>query len=224
MESNIIFLLLGLAFVLTTTSSLLATSGSGREEQGGNPTVHHLDEGEISGSISLTSKGELWLTVFLDTYSILIEVEVINTTNEQPVYKCTIVSIAELVTTPESSKSPKPIETSESPESQKATVPPKHPKPQQPLKPTEPSELAEQTAYAEFPKTNVSLETNPEIVCSSAEDATSQLFALIEKIHLHISEASKRSLPFAISSGWRSPEECRQFIKHQMKKHEEKEQ
>ena len=100
-----ILLLLGLAFVLATGSSLLATSGSGRGDNGGNqPPGENLVSGEIYGSVSVTSKGELWLTIFVDTFSILASIEVVDSDDEVFAYKFTVVGIAELVNTIEPPK------------------------------------------------------------------------------------------------------------------------
>ncbi len=95
-----ILLLLGLAFVLATGSSLLATSGSGRGDNGENqPPVEDLVSGEISGSVSVTSKGELWLTIFVDSFSILASIDVVDSDDGEFAYKFTVVGIAELVNT-----------------------------------------------------------------------------------------------------------------------------
>ena len=105
MEHNTVLLLLGLALVLTTSSSLLATSGSGR---GGNGDKQFsdgtLEPGEISGSMSLTSDGDLWLTIFVDSYSILAEIEVVEAEGDSVEYKFSVAGIAELVESAESSK------------------------------------------------------------------------------------------------------------------------
>lgn len=92
-----VLLLLGLAFVLATSSSLLATSGSGRGDNGDEnsllfPTCNNL--GEVSGSASVTSSGELWLTVYIDEISILAKIEVVDGNNDSLRYKFTVVSIA----------------------------------------------------------------------------------------------------------------------------------
>jgi hypothetical protein len=101
-----VLLLLGLALVLATSSSLLATSGSGRGDNGGNPpnppnpqpkSNDFPEPGEISGSVSLTSEGELMLTTFVDHYSFLSEIEVIENTQGELEYKFTIIAIAEAI-------------------------------------------------------------------------------------------------------------------------------
>jgi hypothetical protein len=95
-----VLLLLGLALVLATSSSLLATSGSGRGGNGGNPSItpnEFPEPGEISGSVSVTSEGELFLTTFVDYYSFLSSIEVIKTTDEKLEYKFRIIGIAELI-------------------------------------------------------------------------------------------------------------------------------
>lgn len=46
--------------------------------------------GEISGSISITEKGQVWLTVFLDDISILASVFVIERDNEELAYRIII--------------------------------------------------------------------------------------------------------------------------------------
>ncbi|MBC8309696.1 MAG: hypothetical protein ISR75_04950 [Phycisphaerales bacterium] len=95
-----VLLLLGLALVLATSSSLLATSGSGRGDNGGNPpnppptSTDFPEPGEISGSVSVTSEGELMLTTFIDHYSFLSEIEVIENLQGQLEYKFTMIGIA----------------------------------------------------------------------------------------------------------------------------------
>jgi hypothetical protein len=94
-----VLLLLGLAFLLATSSSLLATSGSGREDEGGSnpPKNDYLSPGEISGSVSVTALGELWLTIFIENLSILAQIEVVDRDNDRLAYKFTVAGIAELV-------------------------------------------------------------------------------------------------------------------------------
>ncbi len=102
-----VLLLLGLAFLLATSSSLLATSGSGRGDKGGSiPPVNndYPEHGEISGSVSVTSLGELWLTIFVDNFSILAQIDVVDDTNGELSYKFSIAGIAELVDKTEGSK------------------------------------------------------------------------------------------------------------------------
>jgi len=94
-----ILLLLSLAFVLATSSSLLATSGSGGGGNGGKSLSTSDDfpePGEISGSISLSDLGELWLTTYLDMLSILSKIEVVEAACGSLEYKFRIVGIATL--------------------------------------------------------------------------------------------------------------------------------
>ena len=176
MDYETILLLLGLAFVLTTGSSLLATSGSGREGNGGNQpsdSNNCFEPGEISGSISITSKGELWLTIFVDTFSILAAIDVVDCDGGEYAYKFSIAGLAELVDKSERSK----IQTNSS--------------------------------------------THPEIVFSTPEEASERFIELISNLGVELSQEAIRSVPFAINGGWKSPDECKQFIKNVMEAHEE---
>ena len=96
MEHSFILLLLGLAILLATGSSLLATSGSGREDNGdqNSPSASECpSQGEISGSASVTDSGELWLTIYIDQLSILAKIEVVDGKNESSRYKFSVASI-----------------------------------------------------------------------------------------------------------------------------------
>lgn len=95
-----ILLLLGVAFLLATSSSLLVTSGSGREGKGGEDSPKSntsLEPGEISGSITVTSNGELWLTTYVDNLVFLSEINVVELKKGEFAFKFTIVGIAELM-------------------------------------------------------------------------------------------------------------------------------
>jgi len=174
MEHNVVLLLLGLALVLTTSSSLLATSGSGRGDNGGNqPLGKCLEPGEISGSISLTSNGELWITIYVDTYSILASIDVVQGERDSYEYKFSIQGIAEFV---ESSKSS---------------------------------------------TTQLCSEAHQGILFNSPEQASKLLVKLMSELGIELTPESIRSVPFAVESGWRSPEKCKQFIKKHMDEHEE---
>jgi hypothetical protein len=174
MEHNIALLLLGLALVLTTSSSLLVTSGSGREGNGEKKLSDGtLEPGEISGSMSLTTNGDLWLTIFVDSYSILAAIEVVEVEGSSFEYKFSVAGIAELTESSESSK------------------------------------------------TQSHSETPPEILFSTPEEASERLVQLIRGMGIELTPESIRSVPFAVKSGWRSPEKCIQFVKKLIDEHEE---
>ncbi len=164
-----VLLLLGLAFVLATSSSLLATSGSGRGDNGGNsqPTPDDFpDPGEISGSISLSALGELWLTTYVDMLSILSKIEVVDVACCSLEYKLRIVGIATLD-----------------------------------------EELAKVFDIEEE-------DSNLEIQFRTPEEATEKLVAMVKALGIGITEESLRAIPCAVHCGWRSPEDCKNFIQN----------
>ena len=89
----LLLLLLGLAFLLAIPSSLLSSSALGREDNDGDDS--HTP-GEISGSVSVSSSGEVWLTTYVERYSILTAIEIRPTEDNSYEYVCSIVGIAEL--------------------------------------------------------------------------------------------------------------------------------
>ena len=96
MEHSIILLLLGLALVLATSSSLLARSGSGREDEDRDDSRPSTDKqlcGEIAGSVSVTSTGEVWITILIDELSMLAKLEVIDRSQLEG-YQLSIAAVA----------------------------------------------------------------------------------------------------------------------------------
>ena len=162
-----ILLLLGIAFLLATSSSLLVTSGSGRGDNGGNippNSNENMVPGEISGSVTVTAIGELWLTIFIDRYSVLAKIQVVDEELGALSYSFAIAGIMEI------------------------------------------SKGANHTVE----------QTGPEFVpiteFKTPEDAALKLIGLAKNLKLDISKESLKSVPFAIECGWRTPQECKQFI------------
>lgn len=179
MEHSLILLLLfGLALLLATSTSLLATSGSGRGEDGDEDSSSFLDcnnHGEISGSTSVTSTGELWITIYIDQLSILAKIEVVEGENKVLRYKFSVTSISF---------------------------------------PTE-SDSVKKPHYV--PKD--ALETH----FDSPDQAVKALILMFKKIGIEFTDASIQSIPHAICCGWRSPEECKEFIQRLLEKQHTKE-
>ncbi|MBT4529622.1 MAG: hypothetical protein HOC27_00315 [Phycisphaerae bacterium] len=94
-----VLLLLGLALLLATGSSLLVTNVSGRGGNGGSPPPKSNgtpEPGEITGSVSISSSGDLWLTIYVDYYSILAHVEVVHAKSHEWEYCLTVAGIGQL--------------------------------------------------------------------------------------------------------------------------------
>jgi hypothetical protein len=174
MEHSIILLLLGLALLLATNSSLLVTSGSGREDDGGknSPSFSNQhNQGEISGSASVTSSGDVWLTIYIDHFSILAKIDVLEETDGSLIYKFSVANITFQV---DSKNETRPIE-----------------------------------------KTSTSLETQ----FGSPDEAITALVTMFKKIGIEFTNATLKSIPYALNCGWRSPEECRGFVQCLLEKH-----
>jgi hypothetical protein len=176
-----ILLLLGLALVLATSSSLLACIGSGGEDEdradsrsSSNPIV----KGEIAGSISLTGAGEIWLTILADELLILGQLEVIEQENVLG-YRLSINSIT-------------------APAGEFGAVSPQ-------LKPFVAKEMRV-------------------IVCNSQEQAVENVMRMCNEVGIVLSNETMASIPYAIACGWRSPEECAQFVREMLKEHKNREE
>jgi hypothetical protein len=166
-----ILLLLGLAIVLATSSSLLAANGSGREDEDRDETRSSSNvpqpSGEIAGSVSVTGTGEVWLSILMDELAILAQLEIIEM-SQAPGYKMSIAAVA-------------------APAGEFGEVSPH-------LKPL----MAQEKRVIEF---------------SSEVQATSKIIQMFEDIGIVLSEETMKSIPYAVSCGWRSPAECQQFVK-----------
>lgn len=90
-----ILLFLGLAVVLTTTPLLfIASSNGGGDDGGGDPaTPKSTHPGEISGSVTITDKAEVWLTALIDEISILAYVEILGSESKWTGYRLSIVGV-----------------------------------------------------------------------------------------------------------------------------------
>ncbi len=92
-------LLLGLAFLLATSSSLLVSYGSGRGDNGRfskEDSQPFPEPGEIAGSVSISSSGEIWLTAFVDQYAVLSQIEVVEDDDGVPKYKISVAGIGHI--------------------------------------------------------------------------------------------------------------------------------
>ncbi|MBT4523599.1 MAG: hypothetical protein HOI88_05450 [Phycisphaerae bacterium] len=164
-----VLLLFGLAFLLATSSSLLVDSRTGGEDRGRDEdrSLSVNQSGEISGSVSITASGELWLTVFIDELSILAQIEVITNQSEGMRYRFSVSAIS-------------------SPDGTLSQVS------SHVLQPA-----SEENRFTEF---------------SSQNDAANNLIRLFDEMGIAISIESLKSIPYAITCAWKSPEECQQFI------------
>jgi len=167
-----ILLLFGLALVLATSSSLLPGSDSGREGEDRDesrslsPTVF----GEIAGSVSVTSDGDVWLTTFIDELSILAQIEVIP---KESVcwYRFSISAIA-------------------APAGEFGAV-------SSQLIPL----IAQEKRVIEF---------------KTKKEAIHKIEQLVSEVGIVLSEESAKSIPYAVSCGWRPPSEFNQIVKQLM--------
>jgi len=178
MEHELILLLLGLALLLTTSSFLLDTSGSGREGNGGNPesnSYNSTEPGEISGSVSITSSGELWLTIFVDQLSILAKISVVKNIEGTPMYSFAIIAIAEIAS--ELENKPKQL-----------------------------------FSHSDINKNKVVTFTCP-------DEASKRIVEMLKNLKIELSQDALRSLPYAVSCGWKPPQECEILIQSLLKEH-----
>ena len=162
-------LLLGLAFLLATSSSLLASSGAGREDEDQDDSRSSSMPqftGEVAGSVSITSEGEVWLTVLIDEFSVLAQLEVIDISNEEG-FRLSIAALS-------------------APEGEFGAV-------SMHLMPL----IAKEKRVIEF-KTQ-----------SEAIDNINQLF---DDLGIPISKETIKSIPYAISCGWRTPAKCKEIV------------
>jgi len=90
-----ILLFLGLAVVLTTSPLLLVASskGGGDDGDGDSPSPKTTHPGEISGSVTITDKAEVWLTALVDELSILALVEILGSELKWTGYRLSIVGV-----------------------------------------------------------------------------------------------------------------------------------
>ena len=58
---------------------------------------------------------------------------------------------------------------------------------------------------------------NRTIECSTQNDAVHKLMQLFDEMGIAISQESMKSIPYAISCGWKTPEECHKFIEALLK-------
>lgn len=175
-----IILLLVLVLLLASSSSLLASSSAGGEDKGRDSSQPEtgLDlGGEIAGSVSVTSEGELWLTTFIDEFAILARIDIVQDGLVAPKYRVCVTAV--------DSPSGGFGEVSSS------------------LKP----HLAQGKHVTEF---------------SSELDAKNKIIQLFDDLGIAISKASLKSIPFAISCGWREPDECKRFIDSLLKEKDKK--
>jgi hypothetical protein len=96
---NLLFL--GLAVLLATSPLLLVATTRGGEGDGGgdeSPTTNTNHSGEISGSVTITETGEVWLTALIDNISILAQVEIIGSESNWTGYRLSIVGVDSSVT------------------------------------------------------------------------------------------------------------------------------
>ncbi|MBC8200806.1 MAG: hypothetical protein H8E86_02075 [Planctomycetes bacterium] len=176
-----VLLLLGLALVLATSSSLLASSGSWGEDEDrddsrstSNPTL----KGEVAGSVTVTRAGEIWLTILVDELTLHAQLEVIRHEGAKG-FRLSIHSIA-------------------SPAGEFGAVSPQ-------LKPF----MAQEMRVIEF---------------YSEEQATQSVISMLSEVGIVLSDETMASIPYAISSGWRSPSDCEQFVRELLQEHKNKEQ
>jgi hypothetical protein len=168
-----ILILLGLAIVLATSSSLLAGSASGREGENRDESRSSSPpdvSGEIAGSVSVTSAGDVWLTTFIDDLSILAQIEVI-TKESVDRYRFSIVAVA-------------------TPAGEFGAVSPH-------LIPI----ITQENRVIEF---------------KTKKEAIHKIEQLVGKMGIVLSEQSAKSIPYAVSCGWRPPSEFNQIVKQLM--------
>jgi hypothetical protein len=167
-----ILLLFGLALVLATSSSLLPGSDSGREgeDRDESRSLSPTDFGEIAGSVSVTSDGDVWLTTFIDELSILAQIEVIP---KESVcwYRFSISAIA-------------------APAGEFGAV-------SSHLIPL----IAQEKRVIEF---------------KTKKEAIHKIEQLVSEVGIVLSEESAKSIPYAVSCGWRPPSEFNQIVKQLM--------
>jgi hypothetical protein len=164
-----VLLLLGLALVLATSSSLLASSGSGREDEDqDNSRSSSMPQlrGEIAGSVSITSDGEVWLTVFIDEFSVLAQLEVIDILNEEG-FRLSIVALA--------------------------------------------AQDGEFGAVSEHIMPLTAKEKRV-IEFKTQLEAIENINQLFDDLGIPISKESIKSIPYAVSCGWKTPAKCREIV------------
>ncbi len=108
-----ILLFLGLAIVLTTSPLLLVASGKGRGDDGGEdelPKPQTTHSGEISGSVTITDKGEVWISALIDEISIIAQVEFLGNELNWTGYRLSIVDV-EILAKPNNEKSCSKVRT-----------------------------------------------------------------------------------------------------------------
>ncbi len=174
-----IILLLVLVLLLASSSSLLASSSAGGEDMGrdsSQPETGLNLGGEIAGSVSVSSKGELWLTTLIDEFAILARVDIVKDGLVAPKYRLCVTAV-------------------DSPSGDFGEV-------SSSLKPI----LAQGKHVAEF---------------NSELDATNKIIQLFDDLGIPLSKESLKSIPFAISCGWREPDECIRFIESLLKERDQ---
>lgn len=90
-----ILLFLGLAYVLAKGTSLLVDYDSMRGEDEDRDESRFFNktpyEGEIAGSCSVTTEGDVWLTIFIDEISVFAKLEVIERNVDPAFYRFSII-------------------------------------------------------------------------------------------------------------------------------------
>ena len=175
-----ILLLLGLAIVLTTSSSLFVALSSKREGKSGNFDSHFSNKapsaGEISGSISITSCGDMWLMVLIDELSIIAKLDIVEVDHCLNGYRLSIAAI-------------------ESPSGSSDGVSPN-------LLPL----AASESRAVQF---------------TSPDEASSKIIQLFDNLGVVISKDSLLSIPYAISCGWKTPDDCHRIVTQMLEKQSE---
>jgi hypothetical protein len=165
-----LILLLVLVLLLVSSSSLLASSSAGGEDMGGDSSQPEIGlnlGGEIAGSVSVSSDGELWLTTFIDEFSILARVDIVQDGKVALKYRLCVTAV-------------------DSPSGDFGEI-------SSSLKPY----FAQGKHITEF---------------NSELDAANKIIKLFDDLGIALSKESLKSIPFAISCGWREPNECKRFI------------
>ena len=62
------------------------------------------------------------------------------------------------------------------------------------------------------------------IECNSQEQAVENVMRICNEVGIVFSNETMASVPYAIACGWRSPEECAQFVREMLKEHKNREE
>ena len=165
-----ILLFLGLAIVLTTSPLLLVASCKGRGDDGGGDDTalsNTSNAGEIVGSISITDSGELWLSVLIDDFSILAQLEIVECESECTGYRLSIAAV----------------------------------------------NLQSETKNTMSPQNRAKATGESHVVeFKNPQEASIRIIQLLDRMGVVISSESLKSIPHAITCGWKRPDESKQIV------------